>query len=340
MAKDRHEERLIKAREDEARLEAEMFGSAGQEELVLDNGDVVAPEGPTEFEAKLTDEALKDVIIPEDTLMNGTDEVVATLRKELSDSQHRYNRYKGSTDRTLFQLRSENATLNKRIVQLRSEIVSSESVNTVPEEDIFTQDVVDVLGEDAVEAIKKSTSDVKAQLAEIRKQITDSEADKAGVRAETLHSDNVEGFMQGLRKLVPDLDVMNNDPGFNDWLREPGKNGVERLTVLQEDQKRFDYYRVSEFFIKYREAKKTGPKEVKDSINQHIGPAGVNTAESNTLKDPRSQGTIKQSEVNAFNKKVAKGDFKHHPEKAEAFEARVFKAMNEDKIIFDENPIY
>jgi hypothetical protein len=338
MASSRHEERLIKAKEEESRLEAELFGNAEQDKIVLDDEEVINPEKPTEIKIELTDDILNDVTVPEDTLEKPTDDI-ASLRKELSDSQHRYNRYKGSTDRTLFKLRAEAKDLNETITRLRSEIADLNSRVTIPnQEDVFTQEVIDVLGEEAVDAIKRSTSLAHEQLAEIRKQMRDAETSKSELRARELHADNVRDFETNLERLVPDLHVMNKDAGFNDWLRQPGSDGVERLTVLREDQARFDYNRVSEFFIKYKAAKKTGKTAVKDNINQHIGPTNSNTTDANHAKDQRVQGSVKQSEINEFNRRVDKGEFKYFPEKAEAFEAKVFKAMNEGKIIFDERP--
>ena len=342
MASSRHEERLIGQREEEARLEAELFGNAEQDKIVLDDEKVIDPEKPTDIKIELTDEILNDVTVPEDTLMKPTDktEETASLRKQLADEKHRFNRYKGSTDRTLFKLRSEVEALNEKISQKNEEITRLNSmISTGPAtDDVFTQEIVDVLGEEAVDAIKRSTSVAHEQLAEIRKQIKDQEENSHKSRAAQLHAENVRSFEENLERLVPDLHTMNRDPGFINWLQEPGPNGVERLTVLREDQARFDYERVSEFFIKYKAAKKSGKTAVKDNINQHIGPTNSNTSESNTFKDERQQGTIRQSEINAFNAKVDRGEFKYFPEKAEAFEAKIFKAMNEDKIIFDVQP--
>lgn len=336
MASSYHEKRMAEQLEEEARLEALMMG-ADQEEQVLDNGDVVAPEESTELKIELTDDLFKEVTVPEDTLMKPTDGEVVGLRKQLADEKHRYNRYKGSTDQTLFTLRKENAELVKQVATLRAEIASMPSVKPV-EQEAFSQDVVDVLGEDAVDAIKKSQSQVAQELADLKKQQAEREAKREAKRAEQLEADNQRDFMRNLEALVPDLEAMNNDNDFNDWLREADETGVERLVILRDDQDRYDYRRVAEFFIKYKKLKTGGPTEVTDDINQHIGPTSKNTAQSNKTADPRTKGFIKQSEINAFNTKVSKGEFKYFPEKAEAFENKVFKAMNEGKIILDVKP--
>lgn len=335
MASNRHEERLERAREEELRLEAELYGKAEQEKTVLDNGDVVAPEESIDLMKDSTDEFIEKVTIPEDTLMKPTDDALA---KQLADAEHRFNRYKGSTDRTLFELRKENADLLRTVSSLRTEIASKSTAIAEPTKDVFTQEAYDILGEDAINAIKASNASVQAQLDEVRLQLKKKDEDNESNRAAELLAQNEKEFMTNLEKLVPDLQAMNADDDFNEWLRSEGPDGVERLTVLRDDQARFDYRRVSEFFIEYKRKKTTGPRKVTDDINQHIGPTNSNTGQSNRTQDPRSKGTIKQSEINAFQRKVAKGDFKYFPEKAEAFEARVFKAMNEDKIIFDTKP--
>lgn len=346
MATTTKETRLTELKEEEARLEAEIFGpkkdpkSAAQDEKVLDDQEVVTPEEPSGDKEVSTDTSESKETVPKDTREPNSGEV-ETLRKQLADEKHRYNRYKGSTDKTIFDLRTTVERLNKSVASLKTELIEARKVSPVASsvDSVFTDEVVSILGEEAVDAIKKSVKAAEDKAASIERRIEEKEIEDLESAAEAQARDNQMYFMSNLERLVPDLHEMNKDKGFNDWLREPGSDGIERLQRLHKDQADLDYMRVAEFFLEYKkvaEKKSSRVKDVTDTVDAHTGPTGTRSSESNTSKDTAKEGYIKQSEIDQFNLDVSKGKYKYDSVAAEAFEAKIFKAMREDKLLFDQ----
>lgn len=338
--------RLSKLDEDIAVMEAAITDSeenpsaAGQEESVLDDNNVISPEEPTKVSIELTDEILSEVTVPKDTQPSDSEEL-AKLRKELSDATHRFNRYKGKTDDTLFSLRTENANLNTKLAQVIKD--NSELKKASQEGDAIGEETRSILGDEATDTI----NGLKKEILELKGQFTSTGADQYENAAESHMATNFNEFMTELTRLVPDVSAMNNDASFNEWLRQTDKYGRERLTVLRSDQARFDYVRVAAFFEEYKssqESEKIGPKDkktpVKDSIEAHRGPTGKQGNSSAEAVDPANKGFIKQSEINKFQSDVSKGKYKYDSAKAEAMETKIFQAMNDGKIIADEAPTH
>ena len=338
-------ERQAKQLEEEAELEAALFGEnkpAEKDETVLDDDSVINPEDSTNLNEDLTDDPFKRVIDPKDT--QKPSEELATLRKQLADETHRYNRFKGSTDRTISGLRTDVIRLNNAIVSLKGEIAVFKSAEIQQTNDsVFTQDVVDVLGEDAVNAIKTIVKNAEDKVAKVEEKMDTDTVAKHKTDAEKLHEANVADFYSTLGTLVPDYKELDKDPKFVDWLESSGPDGIVRMTRLRKDQKDFDPYRVADFFIEYRESttKTAGKKPVADVVDNHRGPAGKQSGEANhTATDKQAEkGTIKQSEINAHLRLVAKGEFKNDSVTAEAWEMKIFNAMQNDNIVMDERPV-
>lgn len=329
--------------EDIARMEAEGYGPAEQEEQVLDGENAIAPEEPLKVDIESTEDLFTDGTAPEDTQKPLESEVIAQLRKELADEKHRFGRYKGSTDRTIHQLRTELAGVNDQVVSLKKLTAELKQTTTPSVVDTaFNQDVVDILGEEVVDAIKTTVKSAEDKTAELDRKLAEQDIQQHEKRSNDLRSANSEEFMSKLVELVPDVSTMDGDPDFNEWLRQPGPDGIERLIRLRKDQDDLDAYRVAQFFNEYKSLKakdESKATEVKDSVSNHIGPTGTQSASSNTMLDESQQGIVKQSEINQFNLEVNRGDYKYEPAKAEAMEAKIFKAMQEGKILMDANPI-
>lgn len=334
------EERLEQLRREEAELEAATYGTAGQDEQVLDDKEVVNPGESEDLFKASTDALAEDTTTPEHTTVKPTGE--EGLRKELADLQHRWNRYKGSTDRTLYELRKEVKDLTDDLISVRTQNAElRDKVNVAPvvSEDVFSQDIVNILGEETVEAIKASSNSAHEQLKQIQAKLDAQETDRIKQKREDAEAENGRKFMDGLLDLVPDLNQMNADPKFNTWLREQDSYGIERLTTLREDQSRGDFRRVAQFFIEYKNLPQGTKREVTDTVDNHTGPTGTKTSESNTFKDPANTGWVKQSDINKYNRDLSKGVYKYDSAKAEAFEELIFTAYNNGKVLMDEQPI-
>lgn len=336
--------RQEKLDEDIAKLEAALYGTpkespetAEQDEQVLDNNDVITPDQSSNKEASSTDDPFATETAGEDTQPDG--EELAKLRRQLSEEQHRFNRYKGKTDRTIFDLRAEVARLNKAAAQLKKDKVELQA--KIDEADTkLDDDTRDIFGEEGASLIEG----LKKEISTLKRQLVAKEADSFEEDADKHVKTNYNEFREKLQELVPELEEMNSDQGFNDWLRQEDDYGIERLATLRSDQARGDYVRVAQFFNEYKQLKKTvdsvKPKKkgFPDSTDAYTGPTGTKSDSSTAKAKSSKDGTILQSEINKYEKDVAAGKYKYDSAYPEAMEAKIFKAAMEDKIIYDVPP--
>lgn len=327
--------------EDIAKLEAEMFGppkeiseNAEQEEQVLDDENVISPDQSTNENASLTDDPFKEVITGEDTQPDES-ETVESLRRELKEVEHQRNRYKGKTDRTIFDLRAEVGRLNKlnaKYVAANNELQKKLD----DQETTLNDEQKDIFGEDGAAMIESLQKEIRS----LKRNLEDS-PEKFEKAAESADETNYKEFMDKLYELVPELDDMNADAGFNDWLRQEDDYGIERLATLRSDQARYDYVRVAQFFNEYKSMSKTVEKVKKDfpdTSKAYTGPTGTQSGDSNKRVEAKGDGYLKQSEINQYERDVLAGKYKYDSAYPEAFEAKIFQASVDGKIIKDEPP--
>ena len=331
--------RQAKLDEDIAKLEAEMFGSpenpepAGQEEQVLGDTDVTIPDQSTEPTATSTENPFETVTADEHT------QPEVKICTECSEKDHRFNRFKGKTDRTIFDLRSEVQRLNKIAASLQKQkdelqAQFDESASKLNDEQR------DVLGTDAADLIES----MKGEIASLKRELNGTSAQQYEEAADHLQNQNANEFMDNLYRLVPDVEDLNKDPEFNEWLRQPDDYGIERLATLRSDQQRGDYVRVAQFFNEYKALKATleqvqePEKTFGDSTDAYAGPEGTQSDSSVKHFENDEDGWIKQSEINKYEADVAAGKFKYDSTIPEAMEARIFKASMEGKIHYDAEP--
>jgi hypothetical protein len=319
-------------------MEAEIYGktSAEQEEQVLGDDEVANPDQSTEPTEESTDDPFETVIADEDTQ---PDDGLPKVCLDCTEKDHRFNRYKGKTDRTIFDLRAEVTKLNKGIARLKQ--ANTEIQAKLDErETLLDEDQRDILGEDAAKIIEG----LQRELREIKRSTEVSQASEFEEKAEDYQKTNATEFMDNLRGLVPDLDEMNKDADFNEWLRQEDDYGIERLATLRSDQHRGDYVRVAQFFKEYKALKATldtVKKDTKfsDSADAYAGPTGSRGDSSTKQVKESKDGWIKQSEINQYEKDVMAGKYKYDSSFPEAMEARIFKASVDGKIHQDVPPL-
>lgn len=340
------EQRMAKLLEEEAQLEALVLGT-DQGEEVLGDEQGTAPDEPFIETVEVTmDTDSLETAFEDTTEVHSTvdQEELASLRKELADITHRFNRYKGTTDKTMFEQRTRISDQLAQIANLQQRLKEADerAARLAKPDDDIPEEVADVLGEETVTFLKNNSQQTQKELAELKRQREQDKIERDRREAEQLHAENVRAFQSGLRSLVPDYEQLNTDQKFVSWLQEADDYGSVRIDVLRDDQARGDYVRVAQFFNEYKQTvANKGPvrKEVSDSVDQHIGPQNSRTGSSNQAISGDRKGFIKMSDINKFNKQVAKGMYKYETAKAEAMEARIFKATQEGKLIFDEKPL-
>ena len=343
MASSRHEQRLEQQLKEEARLEELFLNNSEEEESVLESEQAHIPEESFDTNEESTEDLLRSETIPKDTTVKPGE--VEELTKQLAEANIRYNRFKGSADKSLFDLRKSVADLTSMFQNAKSEIsqLREQARTDAPRKELFNEDVEEVFGTKATDAIRSAVEEQNETINELRRKLEKQENDNLISTANSAKAANEADFRRNLKSLVPDLDSMNGNKEFNSWLRDPGADGIIRLDRLRVDQNEFDYHRVASFFIEYKNAENikieaSASRVVKDNVANHIGPTGAKSGISNVTKDESLTGYIYQSEINQYNRDIAKNRYRDRTKDADIMEARIFKAMQENKIYLDEAP--
>lgn len=258
-------------------------------------------------------------------------------KKRALDSEYRFGKYKASTDTTIYKLRSEVSELRttklslvERTAKLEEQIESFSGV----EDDPFTQDVVDVLGTEAVDAIKKVIERTKGQVVETNKKLQKQTLESEQTATRTAEAAKFEAFVTALEAYVPDCRIMNNDTKFIEWLEQPGETGTPRISVMQAAQKIGDVVRVAQFFNDYKKTLvPVKPTPQKDTIASRVGPtqrATTSETQSKVSDDKVSLSFIRQHEAD-----VSKGRYKGKRSEQLAIDKRIEKAYLTGNIIDD-----
>jgi hypothetical protein len=250
-------------------------------------------------------------------------------------SENRFNVSKPKYDSNIYKLRAENANLqadriaiSKQLNELRQSIASKR-----PDEvsDMLNkQEVVDVLGQETADTIRKSIADTHARVDAQEKRIADKEiADQENRLAQSVDT-RYNTFMSMLTELVPDQEVMNNDPKFIEYLKGVDEDiGVVRFDLLREAENAGNAARVASFFKSFKKlANKAAPA---DSINKRISPdsQSVDTTDINT----NTGGKISAAYIDKFFLDLNKGRYKGRYSEQIAIQKAIDKAYSAGNII-------
>jgi len=257
-------------------------------------------------------------------------------KKTKQSWKQRHINYKASTDKTIYNLRTEVTYLkeqlglkDKRTRELESKVAILESRDQDPF-DITPEDIA-LIGPEAVDIVKKATKkatesainplakeleEIRArELAKIKQELADKEA-----------ADH-RRFLFDLGKIVPDYEEINFLKGFEDFmLAIDSSTGESRLNAFKRAEQYKDAERVADFFLEY---KASIPKSKKLMLEDKITPDG-----SNSTSAPQSKRaeTFTMKEVDKFFNDVNKGLYRNKIKEANELEARITKAYIEGRI--------
>lgn len=322
-----------------------------EEALFGNRGDHPADGAPTE-EGKSAQpdvtvaatETLTQPVLPTDlekaeaTTLAKKDEVATTKAVDV-DVQKRFNNYKASTDASLFKLRKEVSRLSMENVRLVNESISLKQTvaTSAPAEDMFkgvvTKEQQEILGDEGIETLKnlvmiattKMVDPIKEELADARA----AESKRAVDAAANLAVDNQASFLEKLGTLVPDLDALDFDPEFHQWMAGIDTiSGFKRMDLFKQSESGGDVGRVAQFFDDYR-ATKTATKVVPELENS-ITPTQTAASETKTTNTPK---IYTMAEVNQYYADVNKGEkYKNNPRAQLADEAAIDLAFSQGRI--------
>lgn len=242
-----------------------------------------------------------------------TQETVKDLeywKAECGTWKSRYSTTKAKQDSNIYNLRQENLSLKEEVVNLSKAL--NQARQSMPKsasklDEAFGSEEVDVLGEKTADTLKTIIRDTNKRVDDQEARI---EAEKLKRKEDKLSEDRKSeyaGFKARLAGLVKNLDKLNADQKFIDWLQLPDElTGDLRHDILRKAEAGRDVGRCAELFNQYNAV--AAKEEPTDSINKRIAP--TQQAGSDTVQDiqPRDELTI--AEVDKFYLDVRKGLYK------------------------------
>jgi hypothetical protein len=263
------------------------------------------------------------------------------LQKDLENANKRFNNYKGSTDKKLFELRTKVKELESLISSLRSENAKLKKSLEVTEDKSITsylsQEDQEILGESAVQALDRSIKEMVNQQVNPLKSQLDTEAERRKdlelQRAQDLEIQKQQRLISQLTSIVPDFQrIVEMDDFRLRYMKEPDEySGIIRERLFNAAEEDGDVGRVASFFKDYLHSIKA--KE--DVLEQSITPTGIQG--SADVRSNTEEIQITSRFIDEFYNDVTKGHPKYKGKEgralAQKIEAQIDRAVMEGTVI-------
>jgi hypothetical protein len=300
-------------------------------------------ENPSEPEAPSTEDD-KVESAPEE---ESTEETESTGEKpKRTNWKKRFIGYKTATDETIKDLRVKLDSREFKIANLEAQIqalsnqIEELKTGLPPEDpfkDVFTQEDKDLLGEEAIEAMKKAAlatkpeePKVSPEIAQLKAEVEEwkrREAEREKAEQEKAQADNTERLRMKLLELVPNFEEIDSDDDFGVWLNDIDEFSDQvRFVLFQNAVQSGDVAYVAKFYQDY--AKSKGSKE--SFIEDYITPEGDGATQDSPERTAKRKYHI--SEYVEFMDDVTKGRYKGREKEAQKLELMYDKAMVEGRI--------
>lgn len=296
-----------------------------------------APEQTVEKVVDQNDDSTseKEEVILDQT--DGADEQAVekdAQKPQVTDWEERFKSFKQMADATIHGLRQEKLALKEDIQSLKTQMtelvgkMSEAKENKLDISSLFSDDERNLIGEETIKGIEKAVAaaidtnvkPLESKLAQERELRDKEEARK--IQDERAKS-NAE-FIQRLNELVPNLNKIDTDPKFIEWMRGPDTiSGVPRAQLFKNAQAVGDVHRVSEFFLEY--ARLTAPKK-NEKMEEKITPSNQAVAPKTSDEKPK-QRKLTMQQIDQFYNDVARGKYRNRPKEQDRMEKLIDAAL-------------
>lgn len=259
--------------------------------------------------------------------------------------QGKYNAEIPAMQRQLNQLAAQNRELQTRL----DAVPAPTPVVNQSLEGILSEAEVEDLGPELAGVIAKTASAIAARatapLHETIKQLTTRVGTVEPVAVRAAQTER-EKMLDAVRAAVPDLEQLNTDAGFNDWLDEPDDfSGIARRVLLDNASLANDSRRVIAMFRGYKAVATPAARPTASAT----APASADTPTPTPLDalvmpgKARTGSTapaatdepvpVRQSEVRQFQDDIARGKYKHDRAGYERDQARIDAAYRNGLVV-------
>lgn len=318
-------------------------GLAGNADTSVKEDQVLDPSADAEVIPSHTEDHLET---PTDTNDTVDEHKQRPKYKELYEQlQKRFNNYKGSNDTALFTTRKEVNSLQAERKRLTEKV---DGLNLIIAElsegkdifkDVITPDEAEILGDEAVTSMKKlvaSASDnqvkpLQKEINDLKERLRQKESDDL----ETNQQEVIGSFYTKLSNAVSNLEQVNTDPGFMEYLNGVDElSGMTRKYLFSQAEINLDVGRVAGFFNDYTSSQVV--EVVKPGVNtileESITPVGTHDSAA-PIQDDNKNKPISIKEIDDFWNKANRGFYKGRESEFQTLKAKYDQAFGEGNII-------
>lgn len=353
---------LEKMRQEEAEMEKQIFGgeetpsgeepeapSPGESEENVDLTDLEEDNGEVDFSTTFDVDDPSGQETDQDTdeeyESNTQGDPEPKPKQQRVSWKKRYSNYKAKTDSTIYNLRQELAetkneladaydsldNLKKEMSQIRRDFESKRD----PFEGIVSEEDKELLGEEAIEVIKKLATKKEAdpRIELLEKELAEYKRERNKLlrkERDAFTAQSQSEFKTRLNKVVPSLETIDYDPKFHEFLKGIDEDsGVPRSQLFANAVKARDVKSTARFYLDFNSNK---PKSKEEYLSSKVKPTGGgSSAPSGTGKKQRM---IPFSEYSKYMDDVGMGKYKGDKDTKAKLDAMYDKAIAEGRIIY------
>jgi hypothetical protein len=250
-----------------------------------------------------------------------TEKSVATKTEPKEDWKKRFTNFKASSDATIHGLRQEVLYLKEELQKTQdgyrdlTKKLSETPDMTDPYKDLFTQEEKDLVGEETLQALYKASKAIAdSKVKPIQEQLEkerEKQRKRDAISVEQEKANLQATFLSRLEELVPDYRVLDVNPKFLQWMKEPEDiSGYPREVIFKRAQAGGDVKRVAGFFLDFKEL--TKPKDLLAGKITPTSSASVTQVTKQTPKKP----VITTAFIDKFYSDYVKGVYKNRQKEA------------------------
>ena len=236
---------------------------------------------------------------------------------------------KASNDKFKHETRQEITKLNSLLEEANSRPIAE--IDTF--KDIFSQEDADVVGDEAIEIMKKaskaateeSTATLKKEIAELKRV-----AEEAKIQdSKNAEDQKYDDFLTKLEAKVDNWEAINRDPPFINYLSKVDEDsGYTRQELLHRAEVNGDVGRIVGFMKDFEDKANPGKRK----LEEKIGPTGNSCPTAPVVKDRPM--ILDGSYVDKYFNDVIKGKYKGNLVIAQEKQLEIDKALSEGRVDF------
>lgn len=249
----------------------------------------------------------------------------------------KYSTLQGMHRADVARLTAEVTGLKATVEDLTAQLAAKPKV-TPPASALVTDKDAEAFGDDLIDLIGRKASEVAAPL---QQEIEALKAENASLKgtvttvATGQTANNQQRYYKELGDLVPDFALVNADTAFLQWLAQPDPlSGEVRQALLEDAFGKLDVTRTAAIFDSFKQTlppPPPAPVPPKDDLHKQITPGSTRGGPAALPDDPTAK-TFSATEIEAFYRDLARGEYKGREAEATRIEKEIDLAISSNRV--------